>query len=240
MFSLMENLWPRLCPPAYTLKIEALESYINMSKAEEWHLYAIRCRHQRPHVCVACAWLAKSLGRGARIFEAGCGSGINLLWLGSKGFHNLYGADLSQEAVCLGKYLARHLDLPLSIWQDNSLEPKKVPHDLDGLISLNWLYHLPNVSLGNFLETYKRYLAPDARMVFDMVDASYNNCKNNEYHTDDFGLPKARRRASEYPLRLSRDEVIAIVESHGLRVARSANVWGPVPRTVWLVENKTN
>ena len=57
MFSLMENLWPRLCPPAYTLKIEALESYINMSKAEEWHLYAIRCRHQRPHVCVACALL---------------------------------------------------------------------------------------------------------------------------------------------------------------------------------------
>lgn len=240
MFSLMENLWPRLCPKAFTLKIEGLESYIKLSRAEEWHLYAIRCRHQRPHVCLACAWLAKSLGHGAKIFEAGCGSGINLLWLGSKGLRNLCGADLSPEAVSLGKYLAKNLALSLDIWQDNSLKPKKVPHDLDGLISLNWLYHLPNASLDDFLATYKKYLAPGARIVFDMVDASYSSRRNNEYHTDDLGLPKARRRASEYPMRLSRDEILAIVQSQGLRVTRFANVWGPVPRTVWLVENRAN
>ena len=87
--------------------------------------------------------LPKAWGAGPGFLKLAAVRGINLLWLGSKGFHNLYGADLSQEAVCLGKYLARHLDLPLSIWQDNSLEPKKVPHDLDGLISLNWLYHCP-------------------------------------------------------------------------------------------------
>lgn len=237
MFSVIANLCPLIWPPAYTFKIEGLESYIEMSQAEDWHLYAIRCRHKRPHVCLACKWLAQSLGHQARIFEAGCGSGINLLWLGRKGFGNISGADISPSAVNLGKHLASHLGLALDIWQDNSLEPSKVPHDIDGLISLNWLYHLPGATLESFLATYKKYLAPGARIVFDMVDASYNKRKNNEFHTDDFELPRERRRASEYPLRLSREEVIAIAQSMGLKVARYAAVWGPVPRTVWLVEN---
>lgn len=231
------NLWPLAWPFNHRVKIDGLESCIRLARAEEWHIYAIRKRHMRPHVCLACAWLAKNLARDARIFETGCGSGINLLWLGKKGFRNIYGADLSPAAVCLGRILADKLALPLEIWRDDSLAPKKMPDNIDGLISLNWLYHLPGANLGEFFAIYKNYLSPGASVVFDMVDKIYDSRKNNQYHTDDFVLPKERRRKTEYPLRLSRSEIIGIVEKHGFRVAHCARVWGAVPRTVWLVEN---
>ena len=53
------------------------------------------------HVCIACGWLADSLPRDARIFEPGCGSGANLLWLAQQGFTRLQGADISAEVVAL-------------------------------------------------------------------------------------------------------------------------------------------
>lgn len=237
MFYVIADMWPLLWPFNHVLRIKNIDSYIKMSGVDTWHLYAIKKRYKRPHVCLACSWIDKTLDKGACIFEAGCGSGINLLWLGKRGFMNIYGADLSFEAVALAHSLSNHLNIKMDIKQDNSLYPKYLPKSIDGLLSVNWLYHLPNATLDNFFIAYKPFLSSKAKIVFDMVDASYNEARNNIYHTDDWHLPKEKRRPSEYPLRLSQDEIAGIVELHKFRVVRSARVWGMVPRTVWLVEN---
>lgn len=217
-------------------KISGLEDYVKLTNADPWHLYAIRKRHRRPHVCLACAWLADYLDKDALIFEAGCGSGINLLWLGARGFRNLRGADLAPEAVALAALLSKHLKIDMDIWRDDSLAPRRLPAKIDGLISLNWLYHLPGASLDGFLSAYRPFLAQGAKLAFDMVDSSFNTYRNNAFHTDDARLPATKRRLSEYTLRLSAAEIAAILARHGFTTLRESAVRGPVPRTVWLAE----
>lgn len=236
MFAAMYGLSQILWPFQQALKISALDAHLAKAGAEPWHGYAIRNWRNRPHVCLACAWLGKILPKDAKIFEAGCGSGINLLWLGNKGFRNLNGADVSPQAVALARSLASSLHINLNIWQDDSLAPGHIPKKIEGLISLNWLYHLPKADLADFLTIYRPFLAPKAKAAFDMVDASYNSRKNNAWHSGDSRLPPEQRRPSEYTLRLSRQEIRSIAEKQGFRILKYAKVWGAVPRTVWLLE----
>lgn len=225
-----------LWPFGQRVWIDDLPLHIQNAQADPWHLYAIRQRHRRPHVCLACIWLAQALARDSRIFEAGCGSGVNLLWLGRQGFQNLAGSDLSPSAVALSQVLAKTTGVELHITQEDSLNPQPAHKQIDGLISVNWLYHLEKASLEAFLNAYRQAMAPGGKVVFDMIDASYNKTANNEYHTDDHSLPVARRRTSEYKIRMSVNQVLAAISRQGYRLLRKASVGWRIPRTVWLIE----
>lgn len=236
MLATLKGCLPLLWPFRYNVKVANLDAHIDHAGAESWHGYAIRHRSRRPHVCLACDWLASALPPDALIFEPGCGSGINLHWLGQHGFTRLEGADISPAALDLCGFLADELGHPVKTWRDDSLKPKHTPDGIGGLLSVNWLYHLPDVSLDAFFETYRPFMASGGKIAFDMADKSYNKVKGNEYHSDDLTLPKSLRRPSEYKLRLSPDEVRAAIARHGLKTLRHAKVWGAVPRTVWLAE----
>lgn len=237
MLAYLRRLASGIWPFAYNVHIENLEKLVENSGAEPWHLYAIRQRYRRRHVCLACYWLTRVLSRKARIFEPGCGSGVNLLWLASRGFTDISGADLSKEAIALGGSISRELGLGLKLWKDDSLRPRLVPFQIEGLISLNWLYHIKGASLDLIFDIYRPFMAPGCKIVFDMVDESYNREKNNEFHTDDFHLPINERRDSEYKLRLSKNQVKRLVERHACKVLRHSGRLGKVPRRVWLVES---
>lgn len=120
------------------------------SKAPSWHEYAITSRKWRRHARTACRWLNAILPRNSSIFEPGCGSAANLLWLGQQGFQRLYGSDISNSALELGQNLASLLSLPLEVWHDDGLSPTHLPNGLDGILSVNWLYHIPGATLSDF------------------------------------------------------------------------------------------
>jgi len=235
MLPFFDSMIPYIWPFKYRVRIEGLQTYIQNTKAEQWHFYAIKERHKRHHVCIACAWLARFLRKDSSIFEAGCGSGVNLLWLGQKGFRNLAGADISGSAVELCRALAQKVGIHVNVRQDDSLNPGPAPSQIAGLISVNWLYHVAGASLEKFLAVYRPRMASHGKIAFDMIDASYNDRANNEYHTDDIRLPESARRASEYKLRLSSEEVRSIAAAYGFRVIRHARVGWAIPRSVWLV-----
>lgn len=190
-------------------------------KAEPWHAYAIHNRHRRPHVYVATRWLAAKLPREASIFEPGCGSGVNLLWLAAQGFTCLQGADISHEAVALASELAQVQGVSLDIWQDDSIKPHRMPQNLDAIVSVNWLYHVPNADLSDFLTLYAPSLKKGGLVVCDMITRHYNKVKNNQYHSKDWDLAQEQRRPSEYAMRLSASEVEAIANDCGFRMQKS-------------------
>ena len=128
-----------------------LKDFMLRTRAPRWHEYAIRQRQWRRHACTACRWLCGVLPRDAAVFEPGCGSAANLLWLGQKGFRRLSGSDISPEALELGVQLAGSLHLPLEVWHDDALHPTRLPQSLDGILSVNWLYHIPGADFGAFL-----------------------------------------------------------------------------------------
>ncbi len=214
-----------------------VERLIRDCEAEPWHLYAIRKRIWRRHVCVACGWIADHLPADSFVFEPGCGSGANLLWLAERGFSRLTGTDISPQAVALCRELARCADAPMHVRQDDALHPRQLPEQVDVVLSVNWLYHIPGASLEAFLDTYRPCLKRRGKIVCDVVDASYNAVPGNGHHTSDGHLPEARRRPSEYTFRMSREEVVDVAASCGFRLLRDTRFTTVRPqRAVYMLE----
>lgn len=225
-------------PFSHTVRIAGLENFVERCHAEAWHIYAIKKRIWRRHVCVACGWLADSLPRDARIFEPGCGSGANLLWLAQQGFTRLQGADISAEVVALCRGLSHQTGASLDVWQDDGLAPTRPPRRVDAILSVNWLYHIPGASMESFLRTYRPCLNTGGKIVCDVVDASYNRVTDNEFHTRDRHLPPLRRRPSEYTFRLSREEMENIAARHGFSIVRHTLLRARPQRAVYLLESR--
>ena len=133
------------------------------SKAPSWHEYAITSRKWRRHACTACRWLNAILPRNSSIFEPGCGSAANLLWLGQQGFQRLYGSDISNSALELGQNLASLLSLPLEVWHDDGLSPTHLPNGLDGILCATWLHGSMTKFRGiNGIQKIESYLRKNA------------------------------------------------------------------------------
>lgn len=208
------------------------------SKASNWHSYAIKQRPWRPHVCVPCSWINQTVPHSAHIFEVGCGSGANLLWLQQQGFSNLHGNDISPAAVDMSKLLSDYFSTTLNIQIDDAMQPTSLPSGVNALLSVNWLYHLQGTSLDAFLEIYKNCLAPKGYMAFDIISSAYNSIKDNQYHTADLSLPVAQRRASEYTFRMSMDQVTQCVKKHGFVLNQQKNLHCWPPRMAFMIQNR--
>lgn len=218
---------------------DMLKDFMHKTRAPHWHEYAIRKRQWRRHACTACRWLCGVLPRDASVFEPGCGSAANILWLGQKGFRRLAGSDISSEALELGMRLAGNLSLPLDVWRDDALHPARLPQRLDGILSVNWLYHIPGADLGDFLRRYRPALRPGGYMACDMVTRHYDRVPGNQWHSDDGRLPEEQRRPSEYTLRLDPCEVRATAERNGYRLVRhTCFVLSRPQRAVYLLQRE--
>lgn len=207
------------------------------SQASDWHTYAIQRRPWRPHVCVPCLWITQTLPRSAHIFEAGCGSGANLLWLRQEGFSHLGGNDISPSAIHMCRLLSQYADTSLSAYVDDALQPKQNPRGVDALLSVNWLYHIAGASLDQLFAVYKTCLKPKGYIVFDVISSAYNSVVDNQYHTGDKHLPVENRRPSEYTFRMSPDEVQHCAHQHGFAVVRQKKLRAWPPRIAYMVQN---
>lgn len=233
LFDMFRERWPfrhRLNIPSARVKL-----LVGASNTSPWHIYAINSRHWRRHVCIACGWIADVLPREVSIFEPGCGSGANLLWLATQGFNNLSGSDIDESAIHLCNALQSETNFSFPVWKDDGIEPQFPPQQCNVILSVNWLYHIKGASFESFIETYLPYLTSRGAIVCDMVDNAFNHVKNNEYHSRDWHKPVHARRPSEYTLRMSVDEVARVATRNGLRMVRYAKVYGIPQRTVYML-----
>ena len=119
------------------------------------------------------------------------------------------------------KILASLLSLPLEVWHDDGLSPTHLPNGLDGILSVNWLYHIPGATLSDFLARYRNALKIGGYLVCDMVTRQYDKISGNQWHTKDRKLPEEKRRPSEYTLRLDASEVSCIACRNGFAMIKS-------------------
>lgn len=216
--------------PAHTVR-----SLADSCNAERWHIFAVNKRMWRRHICIACGWAARYFPRSASVFEPACGSGANLLWLASKGFSELRGADIDPKALALSRLLQENLRHPLRLRLDNALQPRHLPAHQDLVLSLNWLYHIPGASLEDFLTVYKPCLKKRGFIICDLVDKAYNRVKGNMFHTQDLHKPRSARRASEYTFRMSGEEVENTAAKNGFSVVRATRIRAVPQRAVYML-----
>ncbi|MBQ7618463.1 MAG: class I SAM-dependent methyltransferase [Desulfovibrio sp.] len=233
IFRYIRDRWPF----SHAVRVHDIEKLVLQCGAEPWHIYAIRSRIWRRHVCIACNWVADCTQPKDCVFEPGCGSGANLLWLAQrKGFTNLWGSDVSAEAVRLCTMLAAQAGVDINVIQDDSLCPVNLPHNVATILSVNWLYHIPGASMAGFLTTHRPCLKEHGKIVCDIIDAAYNKYTDNQYHSDDLKLPPAKRRPTRYLFRHSLDEMKEIAAHNGFRVLRHTRLHSSIPRAVYMLE----
>ena len=212
-----------------------LEAFAEQCGAKRFHSRAIRQRIWRRHVCIACSWIVDYLPNDVSVFEPGCGCGSNLLWLALRGFHNISGTDIDRTALNLCYALQKKFALSFQVFEDDCMLPKHPTLQHDVILSVNWLYHIPNASLDIFLENYLPCLKSNGIIIFDMIDSAYNNVKNNQYHSEDSKKLQHERRPSEYTFRMSNQDVAESVSKHGLHIVRHAKIYAVPQRNVYIL-----
>src|SRR5262249_35446495 len=85
-------------------------------------------------------------------------------------------------------------------------------------LAMNWTYHVSEFRLDQFLARYEPALKPGSVVIFDMVDSTFNAMPDNEYQTDDWSLPPASRRPSQYKVRMTREQIIQCGRASGFDV----------------------
>ena len=133
IFGYLRDRWPF----SHAVQAGDIEKLVRLCGAEPWHIFAVKSRIWRRHVCIACNWVADCTEPHECVFEPGCGSGANLLWLAqTKGFSNLRGNDLAPEAVKLCHMLAAMSGVDIGITRDDALRPTSLPRNIATILSV--------------------------------------------------------------------------------------------------------
>jgi cyclopropane fatty-acyl-phospholipid synthase-like methyltransferase len=212
---------------------------LDKNNVEPWFFYIFKERAQRWDVSLVCLWLSRKIASNSKILEVGCGCGWNLIWFGQHGFNKLFGSDINKNVLSAGEELAQYLNIQINFWQDDGLNPKKIPSELfDIIIALNWTHLLEDFDLYRFLMVYKKMLAPEGKIIIDIIDFKYNEVKNNQYLTSDWNKPEEERQTSEYKKRYSMEEVQKICNAGGFTIIKVISKFQVVPKKVYAIQLK--
>jgi len=221
--------------PTLAISTELLEETVRKYQAQDWFIYAAKDRANRWHVCAPSRWIVQNVAKQAIIFETGAGCGLNLLWFAQQGFTHLMGSDLDVKAVSAGRELSAAMNLPIDLWEDDGLNPRMVPDEIDILLALNWTYHVPGFRLADFLRRYRNHIAFQGYLIVDLVDSRFNRIANNQFLTADWHKPLTDRRPSEYISRYSIDDVRTLAQESGYSIEKIMQKKAVIPRVVYVL-----
>ncbi len=154
------------------------------------------------HHLVAEAVFAHPRGRDARIVDAGCGTGGLLMFLRERGFHDLSGFDVSDEAVAICKKRG----LPVQSGDLRHLDQIALPGLADAIVSNDTLYFFTAEDRKRILKRCARALAPNGLLIVNLPALR----AFHGIHDVSVGIAH----------RFTKPEVQALVSSVGLRVER--------------------
>jgi SAM-dependent methyltransferase len=224
-------------PPYHELNLpmDAIEPIVRSTGAEPWFVWCIQNRRTRGETNSAMDWIVEHISRETLIFEVGCGCGANLIWLAQHGFHNLIGSDRSASAIAAAKQLADLAHQRISVHVDDGFIPAQGSGKITVLLAINCIYYAP-INMTEYLKACHDKLAASGYVILDMVDQSFDRVPNNRYMTDDWRLPEAERRPTQYVVRMSPDDLMEKAANAGFAMVRQLHGTKSPPRYVAVLQ----
>jgi SAM-dependent methyltransferase len=224
-------------PPYHELNLPmgAIEPIVRSTGAEPWFVWSIQNRRTRGETNSAMDWIVEHIPKDRLIFEVGCGCGANLVWLAQHGFHHLVGTDGSASAIAAAKQLADLTQQKVSVHVANGFVPAERSGKITVLLAINCIYYAP-INMTEYLRACRDKLAPGGYVIFDMVDRSFDHLPNNQYMTDDWQLPEAKRRPTQYVVRMSPDDLMEKAGKAGFAMLRQLPGTKSPPRYVAVLQ----
>jgi hypothetical protein len=87
-----------------------------------------------------------------------------------------------------------------------------------------------------YLKACRDKLVPGGYVIFDMVDRSFDSMSNNQYMTDDWQLSEAKRRPSQYVVRISPNDLRDAAAKAGFTLRSQLRGTKVPPRYVAVLE----
>lgn len=179
-------------------------------------------------------WVKNNLCINTRILDIACGAGELLFHLHQEGYQKLSGFDIDETSIFAAKDLNSITHGNIHFFINNALKPIFL-EKYDVLVWMAGLYLFENYSLDCFFAEYVRRINENGYLIFEMVDASYNEIPLNEFHTADW-KNSGKKRPSEYQLRMSKKEVLFCAQRHHLRLIKIYNVKNLVPFKIYIFQ----
>lgn len=221
----------KVCP-----SIGLLSACAKKYDAQSWYIYAYREFELRKHVFLAYKWIRDNIGCESSILEVACGAAGMLFHLQADGFSDLSGYDYDEKAINAANEINQTIQGGINFFIDDATIPT-CQNSYDVIIWVNGMYHLDNFSLDDFFDKHVRMLNDNGYLIFDMVDASFNNVPQNEYCTQDWNKT-GEKRPSEYRIRMSNVEVVNIAKKYNAILVKEYAVKDIIPRTVYIFKRK--
>jgi len=218
--------------------LATIQDAVKIFNAQLWYIYSYKNFLEREHAFYAYKWIIKSIDKKATILETGCGIGGMLYFLYKEGYKNLSGYDYDEKTVQAGQNVCRNIKANINIIMGDGFNPSQTlsTNKYDVIIGINWIYHVHEYSLDMFITKHIKHLNKNGYFIIDLIDSKYNNVKYNEYCTQDWNKSEAERRASEYVLRYSVDEVKSIANKYRLDVIKIIRINDTVPRNIFFMQ----
>jgi hypothetical protein len=233
---LRDRLAAWLSPHSLRIPQRRIDDVCRKHSVEGWHRYAARQRHTLGHVTWACDWIRRHQATTARIHEAGCGIGLNLLWLSRHGFGKLSGSDIVPANIAAANDLAMASHCSITYQVGDGRDPVgRTEGAVDTVLALNWIYLLDDFSLTAWLANMSSGLAPNGTVIFDAIDRSFAKHPDHEGNTADWSLPREQRRVSEYRQRYDASDVTKAAEANGMHIFAHSRLAGLPPRVVYIL-----
>jgi SAM-dependent methyltransferase len=187
-------------------------------------------------------WLERELPeKTTPIYDSGCGCGLSLFWLAQRSFNNLYGSDIAEEAIQAGLYMAEKMEYNITLWQDDGINPARLPKNIGAFLALNWTYYsyVKGFVLEDFFRKYSESLYKRGYFIIDVIDSAWNLVPNNEYATPDWNKPVEERAPSEYAVRYSYEQVKNAADMVGMDIVHTISHSSEIiPRVVYCLKRR--
>jgi|GEM_PF-3782158 len=224
-------------PQRPILSREVYANCIQQSGAQPWYGYAYKNFEKLEQCHAPYRWIRENVERHERIVETGCGAGgvLHMLW--HEGFCNLHGYDLDGKAVAAGRAISKAARSSISFMEHDCTKPMgQQPFHV--ILGMNWIYLLEGFGLTDFVATHLPSLKNDGYLIFDTIDASFNDHPLSMYFTQDWKKEDGQRRPSEYHERFAADEVVRLMQTFSLSHVHTYAVEYTIPRNVHVFQKK--
>jgi 2-polyprenyl-3-methyl-5-hydroxy-6-metoxy-1,4-benzoquinol methylase len=181
-------------------------------------------------------WIIKNIPKSATILDTGCGIGVHLIRLEKNGFSSLHGSDIDPEVIKAGQALIKMNSSNILLIQEDCLRPQREIRSFDVIVFMSWIYHQKDFSLAEILKSYLPYMSPNCKIVINLVEDTYKNNPNHNWHSNDWDKPLSNRRATQYLQRHGHADVVKEIDSLPLKILHYERFHKKVPKVLYIIE----
>ena len=227
-----KKVWKRHLPDQ-TIFTEIIHEH----HLSEWFVQAFTQFTKRLYTYLPYKWILDHITKKNTILVAGCGAGDMLYHLYEHGYKYLFGYDFDNNVIHAAQEIADRIDAPINFFITSGHHPN-LQKTFDVIIAGNRICHVSDYGAENFIKAHIPYLKRNGFLIFDTIDAAFNQQDNNNDGILDQDSPLSQNKTGEYPYKYSLDDIKELAEKYHFDVIYHEYLGPSAPHHFYILKRK--